>query len=150
MNNSDDRNERMLTIYDLIHEEERNFMEKLLEGKGLDPSSTESFTSVLLHFKDHDLNFESDKYQLVRLFGSFYNMNDFTGNAMFSQSEQKCFVGICRLQTPKFLRELNFQSSTNDNEFVSRHSLEWKFLYLVYILMILMNQLLLHFCNFDF
>jgi circadian locomoter output cycle kaput protein len=123
INSSDDSNSNNLTIYDLIHSEETNFMEKLLEEKRSDPSFG-SFTSVLLHFKDHDTNSESDKYQLVRLLGSFYDINN------FSQSEQNCFVAIGRLQTPKFMRELSFQSSTNDNEFVSRHSLEWKFLYL--------------------
>jgi circadian locomoter output cycle kaput protein len=129
INSSDDSNNNNLTVYDLIHEEERNFMEKLLEEKGSDPSFG-SFTSVLLHFKDHDINSESDKYQLVRLLGSFYDINNLTANRTFSQSEQKCFVAIGRLQTPKLLRELSFQSSTNDNEFVSRNSLEWKFLYL--------------------
>ncbi|CAN8012851.1 unnamed protein product, partial [Ixodes pacificus] len=40
-----------------------------------------------------------------------------------------CFVAMVRLQTPQLLRELILCDGSR-NEFSSRHSLEWKFLYL--------------------
>ena len=112
----------------MIHKEERSFVETFLDPKESN-KSYESFASILLHFRNHEFDEESENYQLVRLIGSFYDINDFNRNLMYGESEKKCFVGIARLQTPKFLRELSFQVS-NQNEFISRNSLEWKFLYL--------------------
>ena len=39
------------------------------------------------------------------------------------------FVGTGRLQTPQLIRDISFVDSTK-SEFTSRHSLEWKFLFL--------------------
>ena len=39
------------------------------------------------------------------------------------------FIGTARLQTPQLIREMTIVESAK-NEFTSRHSLEWKFLYL--------------------
>lgn len=39
------------------------------------------------------------------------------------------FVGTGRLQTPQLIRELSVMDNTK-SEFTSRHSLEWKFLFL--------------------
>lgn len=50
--------------------------------------------------------------------------------ATIVNSPSKCiFVGTTRIYKPKLIRELSI-NSTRKNEFTSRHSLEWKFLFL--------------------
>ena len=57
------------------------------------------------------------------------------GSPMDTNPDIDCFVSIGRLQTPKILKELRMIIPPNgevqiNREFVSRHSLEWKFLFL--------------------
>ncbi|CAG2170362.1 unnamed protein product [Oppiella nova] len=122
----DDLTDR-LTIYDLIHDEEKRFVEEFLSREQLvskDNSRDTPLATILVHFRDHDIDNRSAAYRLVRLIGSFSRLT-------IDEVSAPCFVGIGRLQTPKFLRELHFQASDGrNNEFISRNSLEWKFLYL--------------------
>lgn len=126
-NNGEDNNQ--ITIYELIHNEERSFVENFLLPKQIG-TGYDMFSSILVHFRDHDFDCESESYQLVRLIGSFFDIGELRSDLMYGQTEQKCFIGIGRLQNPKFLRELTINVPNNQNEFVSRNSLEWKFLYL--------------------
>ncbi|CAG2106800.1 unnamed protein product [Medioppia subpectinata] len=126
-----------LSIYDLIHEEEKMFVENFLTSKPSQYSFGQTFASILVHFKDYDFNRElKENYHVVRLIGSFTDINGLnavstTTQAVAEGNSRSCFVGIGRLQTPKFLREIQFKTTDGQNrEFISRNSLEWKFLYL--------------------
>lgn len=45
------------------------------------------------------------------------------------EADTRLFVGTGRLQTPQLIREMSIVDSAK-SEFISRHSLEWKFLFL--------------------
>lgn len=55
--------------------------------------------------------------------------NTRSGSQTNDQDDHLIFVGTGRLQTPQLIREMSIVDSTK-SEFTSRHSLEWKFLFL--------------------
>lgn len=135
--------EKEASVYDLVHESERSALRKLVlesvncprnEGNG------KNYVSMMVHFRHHPSVPERKSseacstYELVRIVGTHFRMDNGS-----SPGNGSCFVSICRLQTPKLLKELHVlipfgdafgSSASRNNEFVSRHSLEWKFLYL--------------------
>lgn len=114
------------SIFELLHESDHASFSKMLAGHDSD-SVLDPYQSAMLHFKQ---NSSSNTYELVRLLGSFYTISESSGK------ETRCLVSIGRLQSPKLLKELRMvtpptcEPLQNNKEFVSRHSLEWKFLFL--------------------
>lgn len=52
----------------------------------------------------------------------------YTGSCSGDSEAKVIFIGTGRLQTPQLIREISL--SDTKSEFTSRHSLEWKFLFL--------------------
>ncbi|XP_029666826.1 circadian locomoter output cycles protein kaput isoform X2 [Formica exsecta] len=131
------------TIYNITYQEDQPHLYNVL----LNPGSTrdkravkkEDQISFTCHIKRGGLNFQEDSvYELVQFIGYFRSATDndvdnLLPNQKFSNtnaSDNKLvFVGTGRLQTPQLIRELSVTDSTK-SEFTSRHSLEWKFLFL--------------------
>ncbi|XP_050465248.1 circadian locomoter output cycles protein kaput isoform X2 [Cataglyphis hispanica] len=131
------------TIYNITYQEDQPHLYNVL----LNPGSTrdkrtvkkENQISFTCHIKRGGLNFREDSvYELVQFIGYFRSATDNdVDNLLPSQkfsntnaSDNKLvFVGTGRLQTPQLIRELSVTDNTK-SEFTSRHSLEWKFLFL--------------------
>ncbi|XP_011877397.1 PREDICTED: circadian locomoter output cycles protein kaput isoform X2 [Vollenhovia emeryi] len=131
------------SIYDVTFQEDQPHLYNVL----LNPGSTQDRRSVkkedqisfMCHIKRGGLDFREESiYELVQFIGYFRPVvdND-VDNLLPSQklsntsgSDNKLvFVGTGRLQTPQLIRELSVTDNTK-SEFTSRHSLEWKFLFL--------------------
>ncbi|XP_050443431.1 circadian locomoter output cycles protein kaput-like [Adelges cooleyi] len=90
-------------------------------------------------FKNEDEIHEKNVFDLVQFFGYFRNSSEIlhgnnSGVVSPYNNEQEeeqslVFVGIGRLMTPQLLKELTVMEDIK-GEFTSRHSLEWKFLFL--------------------
>lgn len=138
------------SIFDLIHESEHSDLkERLIESSNCYYSKSDStgnnnngnnYESMIVHFRHYSSTPEressqsSNNYELVRIVGTHMKLDSDQPN----MPARYCFVSICRLVIGKLLKELhilmpiiddNFKSLGN-NEFISRHSLEWKFLFL--------------------
>lgn len=140
------------SVFDIIHEMDKSSLYKLISSP---PSSSnnsiskDSFVSLTLHMKRGPIHSQgSSSYELVQLLGTFYHWPssyegsnsaafDCDSNSCSSICSmpsalgelRSCFVAVGRLQTPHLLRVVNLSDDTK-NEFTSRHSLEWKFLFL--------------------
>ncbi|GAB1861086.1 Circadian locomoter output cycles protein kaput [Camponotus japonicus] len=131
------------TIYNITYQEDQPHLYNVL----LNPGNTrdkravkkEDQISFTCHIKRGGFNFREDSvYELVQFIGYFRSAtDDDVDNLLPSQkfsntnaSDNKLvFVGTGRLQTPQLIRELSVTDNTK-SEFTSRHSLEWKFLFL--------------------
>lgn len=131
------------TIYNITYQEDQPHLYNVL----LNPGSMrdrrtvkkEDQISFTCHIKRAGLNFQEDfVYELVQFIGYFRSaMDNDVDNLLPHQkfsntnaSDNKLvFVGTGRLQTPQLIRELSVTDNTK-SEFTSRHSLEWKFLFL--------------------
>ncbi|XP_058522644.1 circadian locomoter output cycles protein kaput, partial [Ochotona princeps] len=84
---------------------------------------------------------EPSTYEYVRFIGNFKSLSSVSTSAHNglegtiqhthrpSYEERICFVATVRLATPQFIKEMCTVEEPNE-EFTSRHSLEWKFLFL--------------------
>ncbi|XP_072899594.1 neuronal PAS domain-containing protein 2-like isoform X1 [Hemitrygon akajei] len=84
---------------------------------------------------------EAPTYEYLRFVGNFQSYdnvpssscNGFDGAVQrtfqTTAAKQMCFVATVRLATPQFIKEMCIIEETSE-EFSSRHSLEWKFLFL--------------------
>ncbi|EFX79971.1 hypothetical protein DAPPUDRAFT_346996 [Daphnia pulex] len=146
------------SLSDLVWEEERIVVESLLGSWGADHESSqvtgnkENHISLSCHLRRgnlSDANFESSNYELV-FFSGYYRVQgnpDISsvsrvssswgddskestnfGDAL-SQYNGLVFVASARLQTPQLSVEMSIVD-VSKSEFTSRHSLEWKFLFL--------------------
>ncbi|KAM9796814.1 circadian locomoter output cycles protein kaput isoform X4 [Syngnathus typhle] len=115
------------------------------EGETLTPEYLK--TKNQLEFCCHMLRGTMDPeeppvYEYVKFIGNFKSLNNvphctpngFTGTVVqrslhSSFEEQLCLVATVRLAKPKFIKEMCTVEEPNE-EFTSRHSLEWKFLFL--------------------
>ncbi|KYM91193.1 Circadian locomoter output cycles protein kaput [Atta colombica] len=132
------------SIYDITYQEDQPHLYNVL----LNPGSTrdrrsikkEDQTSFTCHIKRGGLDFREESiYELVQFIGYFRSaMDSDVDNLLPNQKlssntsgpdNKLVFVGTGRLQTPQLIRELSVTDSTK-SEFTSRHSLEWKFLFL--------------------
>lgn len=120
------------SIYDLVHKLERNSLRKAI-ADGYKVRSNDTYITTMVHFKSYaDQSSPHTKvtnYQLVKISGTFQNVS--------TSRTKMCFICICRLEIPKLVKELYFcpsklsnSISSKNNEFMSRHSLEWKFIFL--------------------
>ncbi|XP_015785062.1 circadian locomoter output cycles protein kaput isoform X2 [Tetranychus urticae] len=138
INIDNDANHGGISVYDIIHEKEKSALRKLVI-EAVSSGKTDEFVSMMIHFRHDSSNLNQTEtfseyfYELVRLVGTFRKIDDYMGYGV----PKNCFMTICRLQTPKLLKELrilaplsNDYGAIKNNEFISRHSLEWKFLFL--------------------
>uniref|UniRef100_A0A8D8SI98 Circadian locomoter output cycles protein kaput n=1 Tax=Cacopsylla melanoneura TaxID=428564 RepID=A0A8D8SI98_9HEMI len=128
------------TIYDLVYEEDHSNLYNTL----LNPTTTvsndnekENQITFVCHCKRGAMNSEEEiTYELVQFVGYFRaDMdslkvdNSSRSSTLGSDSDTRLvFICIGRLQTPQLIREMSVIESKC--EFTSRHSLEWKFLFL--------------------
>ncbi|TGZ32589.1 Circadian locomoter output cycles protein kaput [Temnothorax longispinosus] len=122
------------TIYDITYQEDQPQLYNVL----LNPGSTRdrrSRTKLLSRVISKGVDSIFGKNLFMNLYSSAMDndVDNLLPNQKLSNtsgSDNKLvFVGTGRLQTPQLIRELSVTDSTK-SEFTSRHSLEWKFLFL--------------------
>ncbi|XP_051159877.1 circadian locomoter output cycles protein kaput isoform X2 [Leptopilina boulardi] len=134
------------TIYEIAYQDDQSYLYNLL----LNPENLrdqrnnkkDNQISFTCHIKRGGLDNVGDSiYELVQFIGYFRSdmdpdidtiiptnrLGSSTGSD--AKTESLVFVGTGRLQTPQSIREMSVVDSTK-SEFTSRHSLEWKFLFL--------------------
>uniref|UniRef100_A0A8C3KRW0 Circadian locomoter output cycles protein kaput n=1 Tax=Calidris pygmaea TaxID=425635 RepID=A0A8C3KRW0_9CHAR len=137
------------SVFNFIPEGEHSEIYKilsshLLESDSLTPEYLKSKNQ--LEFCCHMLRGtidpkEQPTYEYVKFIGNFKCLNNvpnsahngFEGTIQRSHrplyEDKVCFVATVRLATPQFIKEMCTVEEPNE-EFTSRHSLEWKFLFL--------------------
>ncbi|GAB0101002.1 Circadian locomoter output cycles protein kaput [Sergentomyia squamirostris] len=134
------------TIYDLAYEEDHSELYNVLLNPAAitDPQQNNLNRENQILFSCHlkrgaggnDVR-DGLTYELVQFVGYFRtdvdieNMLPNSRNCIYPADvdTRLIFVGTGRLQTPQLIREMSIVDSTK-SEFTSRHSLEWKFLFL--------------------
>ncbi|XP_055380782.1 circadian locomoter output cycles protein kaput [Condylostylus longicornis] len=132
------------TIYDLTYEEDHSQLYNILLNPVpvIDPLqggqlTTENQVNFSCHLKRGGLDYREEvSYELVQFVGYFrsdVDLDNMLTNTRtcypVDQDTRLIFVGTGRIQTPQLIREMSIVDSTK-SEFTSRHSLEWKFLFL--------------------
>lgn len=127
-----------MTIYDLIYEGDHSELYSIILGPAAEYDK-ENEISFVCHCKRGGLDAKGEPvYEVVQFLGQFRSDIDsiHMDNGLSchynytSESDTRwVFVGTGRLQIPQLIRELSIIDSTKC-EFTSRHSLEWKFLFL--------------------
>ncbi|OCT96855.1 circadian locomoter output cycles protein kaput [Xenopus laevis] len=137
------------SIFNFVPEGEHSEVYKILSTRMLESGSLSSEylkTQNELEFCCHMLRGTADPkepstYEFVKFIGNFKSLsnvsssthNGFDGALQRSLRppyvERVCFVATVRLATPQFIKEMCTVEEFNE-EFTSRHSLEWKFLFL--------------------
>lgn len=129
------------TIYDLVYEEDHSHLYNTL----LNPTTTvsndnekENQITFVCHCKRGAMNSEEEvTYEVVQFVGYFradmdsLKVDNSSRNSTLGgidSDTRLVFICIGRLQTPQLIREMSVIESKC--EFTSRHSLEWKFLFL--------------------
>ncbi|KAJ6640882.1 Circadian locomoter output cycles protein kaput [Pseudolycoriella hygida] len=134
-----------MTIYDLAFEEDHSNIYNLLLSPTIivDPAhdalTPENQVCFTCHLKRGGLDVkEVVSYELVQFVGYFRSDIDVESlllpNANSAQlsndnDSKVIFIGTTRIQTPQLIKEMSLIGSSK-SEFTSRHSLEWKFLFL--------------------
>ncbi|KAF7284627.1 hypothetical protein GWI33_021819 [Rhynchophorus ferrugineus] len=121
-----------MTIYELATDEEQNELYNIL----ISPNEEETQVTFACHLRRRMLDVqESPCYELVHFIGYFKSDGEIgqTEEQFRSYAREVdtrlVFVGTGKLQTPQLIKEMPLVDSTR-SEFTSRHSLEWKFLFL--------------------
>lgn len=124
-------------VYDFIEDKEKSQLYNLMCHVSLTPENLNDNQVVFnCHFKRGSLDQEkSPVYESVKFTG-FKHWNNFNDNednwnyGMMSQvKDNTCFCCTIQLENAQFIREMSIVEESK-SEFTSRHSLEWKFLYL--------------------
>ncbi|XP_054274274.1 circadian locomoter output cycles protein kaput isoform X2 [Macrosteles quadrilineatus] len=132
-----------MTIYDVVYDEDQSQLYNMFLNpvtNVLYENNKDNQVAFVCHCKRGSLDFSEEvTYELVRFVGYFRaDMEslqiDGGGNNRYSgysgeADTRLVFVGTGRLQTPQLIREMSIVDSSK-SEFTSRHSLEWKFLFL--------------------
>lgn len=109
-----------VTIFDLAGEEDQNNLYNVLLAP-VEEDGQVSFSCRLRRGGSEAK--EAPTYDLVHFIGYY------RAEADISETDNRSvFVGTGRLQTPQLIREMSLGDAKS--EFTSRHSLEWKFLFL--------------------
>ncbi|BES98184.1 Circadian locomoter output cycles [Nesidiocoris tenuis] len=128
----------IMTLYDIVHEGDHSQLYNVFLNPTID-NSQDLELSFVCHCKRGNTDpKEQPVYEIVQFLGQF--RSDVDGLSLeghrgkFSSYSPESdtrwvFVGTGRLQIPQPIRELSVIDSTK-SEFTSRHSLEWKFLFL--------------------
>ncbi|XP_022091506.1 circadian locomoter output cycles protein kaput-like isoform X3 [Acanthaster planci] len=123
------------TIYELVHEDDRPKIFKILSE--VDSSRDNEGELLSKRFTFHcqmrrgslQPN-ELVEYETVKIHGNFTMINKDEGVLPLDMGMARyCFVATVRLQTTQLSREMA-TFSEQQNKFMSRHSLDWKFLFL--------------------
>uniref|UniRef100_A0A452HCY7 Uncharacterized protein n=1 Tax=Gopherus agassizii TaxID=38772 RepID=A0A452HCY7_9SAUR len=137
------------SIFNFIPEGEHSEIYKILSTHLLESDSlTQEYlkSKNQLEFCCHMLRGTIDPkepptYEYVKFIGNFKSLNNVHNSAHNgyegtiqrpqrpSYEDRVCFVATVRLATPQFIKEMCTVEEPNE-EFTSRHSLEWKFLFL--------------------
>ncbi|KAI5641366.1 PAS domain-containing protein [Phthorimaea operculella] len=129
------------TIFDLVSEEDRPNLYNLLQNptSSTDPLQTlvknENEIRFQCNLRRGALDFrEEATYELIQFNGHFRTNSEQVdreeGSAYQHENDSSyLFVCTCRLYTPQLIRDVSLVDSSRC-EFTSRHSLEWKFLFL--------------------
>ncbi|XP_068620708.1 circadian locomoter output cycles protein kaput [Battus philenor] len=127
------------SIFDLAFEEDRPNLYSLLQNpRTIDPThplNRDNEISFRCHLRRSTLDFRDDTtYELIQFNGHFRtNMEHIDADEMsgYNQDHESRLLFVCtgRLHTPQLIRDVSLVDS-NRSEFTSRHSLEWKFLFL--------------------
>ncbi|KAG8188804.1 hypothetical protein JTE90_009193 [Oedothorax gibbosus] len=137
------------SVFDIIHDMDKSSLYKLISNppSSNNSMSKDSFVNISLHMKRGPIHPQgSNTYELVQLLGSFYHWPSSCEASQVDCGDsnscssicsmpsgaaelRSCFVAVGRLHTPHLLRAVNLPDDAK-NEFTSRHSLEWKFLFL--------------------
>ncbi|XP_043276854.1 circadian locomoter output cycles protein kaput isoform X2 [Venturia canescens] len=129
------------TIYEITYQEDQSHLYNILLNPGNDRDQSgvneENQVSFTCHIRRGGLDFREETiYELVQFVGYFRSDTDIetllpnnrTSGTIVNDTE--CiFVGTGRLRTPQLIRDMSFVESSK-SEFTSKHSLEWKFLFL--------------------
>uniref|UniRef100_A0A0A9W299 Circadian locomoter output cycles protein kaput n=1 Tax=Lygus hesperus TaxID=30085 RepID=A0A0A9W299_LYGHE len=128
-----------LTLYDIVYEGDHAQLYNLFLNPAIDCGNQDNELSFTCHCKRGNSDPEEQPvYETVQFLGQFRNDVDGlsveSSRGKFSSYSPESdtrwvFVGTGRLQIPQPIRELSAIDSTK-SEFTSRHSLEWKFLFL--------------------
>ncbi|XP_048756710.1 circadian locomoter output cycles protein kaput-like isoform X2 [Ostrea edulis] len=130
------------SVYNYIHENEKqNLYNILFHYSMLSPeehAKEKDHLSFTCHFKRGSISaLSSLQYEVVSLSGFQHWSRDKLSSveeecAQYGQmipKENSCFCCTVRLQSSQFIREMSMVDESK-TEFMSRHSLEWKFLFL--------------------
>lgn len=127
------------TIYEITYQDDQSLLYNILLNPTpqSSPPKSSSQVSFTCHIKRGSLDFrENPTYERVHFVGYFRSDTDieslippsrYTANS--TNDTKTVFVGTGRLHTPQLIREVSL-IDTNKSEFISKHSLEWKFLFL--------------------
>ncbi|XP_069365169.1 circadian locomoter output cycles protein kaput isoform X2 [Maniola hyperantus] len=127
------------SIFDLVHEEDHHNLYEFLQnpsasGHTTQGINTENDISFQCHLQRGALDLRDEvTYELVQFNGHFRpntEQNE-TCDLSFQQDQESRLLFVCtgKLCTPQLIRDVSLVDP-NRNEFTSRHSLEWKFLFL--------------------
>uniref|UniRef100_A0A336KII5 CSON011139 protein n=1 Tax=Culicoides sonorensis TaxID=179676 RepID=A0A336KII5_CULSO len=130
-----------MSIYDIVYEEDQTVLYNILLNPTtiIEPMqssiSRENQVIYTCHMKRGSLNEQQSVcYEPVQFVGYFRMETELDSNGnqrggYSSETEGRViFIGTGRLQTPQLIREMSVLDTKS--EFTSRHSLEWKFLFL--------------------
>ncbi|XP_031778624.1 circadian locomoter output cycles protein kaput isoform X1 [Nasonia vitripennis] len=131
------------TIYEIALQEDQSHLYNTLANasntRDQNSIKTEHQVSFTCHIKRGGLDFREEPiYELVQFIGYFRTGNDADVDNMIPNNRfgscatgetKTVFVCTGRLQVPQLIREMSVVDNTK-TEFTSKHSLEWKFLFL--------------------
>lgn len=127
------------SIFDLAFEDDRPSLYNLLQNPSTaiiptQSNSKENEIRFQCHLRRGTLDFrDGTTYELVQFSGHFRtNMECPDGDdSSYQEDHESRLLFVCtgRLYTPQLIRDVSLVDS-NRSEFTSRHSLEWKFLFL--------------------
>ncbi|KAH1000034.1 hypothetical protein HUJ05_004640 [Dendroctonus ponderosae] len=116
-----------MSILDVVCEEDQNGLYGILSNSADD----ENPVSFSCHLKRAGPDADRTHCELVNFVGYFRSDEDVVQETVASNLDngRMLFVGTGKLQTPLLIKEIPLVDSSR-TEFTSRHSLEWKFLFL--------------------
>ncbi|KAL0902560.1 hypothetical protein ABMA27_000400 [Loxostege sticticalis] len=128
------------SIFDLSFEDDRPRLYSLLQNPGsavdpMQPVGKDNEIRFQCHLRRGNLDFRDETtYELVQFNGHFRTNMELVENddmSGYQQDHESRLLFVCtgRLYTPQLIRDVSLVDS-NRSEFTSRHSLEWKFLFL--------------------
>ncbi|XP_064076429.1 circadian locomoter output cycles protein kaput isoform X1 [Vanessa tameamea] len=127
------------SIFDLAFDEDRSNLYALLQNPSLvihpnQTISSENEVRFQCHLQRGTLDFRDDiTYELVQFKGHFrtYMEQSDSSDILYQQDQESRLLFVCtgKLCTPQLIRDVSLVD-TSRSEFTSRHSLEWKFLFL--------------------
>ncbi|XP_050361141.1 circadian locomoter output cycles protein kaput isoform X2 [Nymphalis io] len=127
------------SIFDLAFDDDRSNLYALLQNPSmvLQPNQTISSENEIrfqCHLQRGTLDFRDDiTYELIQFKGHFrtYMEQNDSSDILYQQDQDSRLLFVCtgKLCTPQLIRDVSLVD-TSRSEFTSRHSLEWKFLFL--------------------